>query len=207
MSNTPAPRITADQVLDQDNGYDNFVRSLFNRSGDPSKDFAHAVLGIATEIQELRAAKDEPNRLEEGGDLTFYGFALSQVAYDHLGLSPDFRDPLDRAGMFEAEMLANSFGPRHARIDVLLTYLLDEAKRWVGYGKEPKNLRRSILLGHWVIAETFEDCGMTATLERIVKTNVEKLLERYNGVMFDADRAVNRDLTAERTILENAVAA
>jgi len=39
-------------------------------------------------------------------------------------------------------------------------------------------------------------------MEVILKTNVEKLLKRYNGMAFNAERAVNRDLPAERKVLE-----
>jgi hypothetical protein len=37
----------------------------------------------------------------------------------------------------------------------------------------------------------------------IMVANVDKLLKRYNGMQFDAERAVSRDLPAERTVLES----
>lgn len=40
--------------------------------------------------------------------------------------------------------------------------------------------------------------------QEVLNTNVLKLVDRYNGMTFDADRALNRDLDSERQVLEEA---
>lgn len=187
-------------------GYDGFVRSLFNRSGDPSKDFAHAVLGIVTEVYEIRSAKDSVNRLEEAGDLTFYSHALMQVVCDSLGITTEEWAKKD-ADPFLAEMGAIHFGSLRDNVDRLSNELLDIAKRWVGYGRAPTDMVRAAYIGVYVVACAIEDSGLKGGVEEAARVNVEKLLERYKGMTFSAEHAVNRDLAAERSVLEHAAAA
>jgi hypothetical protein len=179
--------------------YADFVRKLFNRTGDLSKDFTHAVLGIATEVHEYLSAIDEVNALEELGDLAFYLEALRQVACDHCGHHvelfpiPYTNDLLDEASVRGA-------GPMTAD---MVNNLLDISKRWVGYGKEPKSVdgvfldaARLIKFVHQTGPFQFDDA------ERIEKANMAKLLVRYPGGDFDAFRAITRDLEAERGVLQ-----
>ena len=201
---TPAS-LTAHDVLNTV-GYDGFVRSLFNRSGDVSKDFTHAVLGIATEVCEIRTAKEPVNRLEEGGDLTFYGVALGQVIGDHLGMTLEQFADLD-SDDFLAEMEAKHFGSTSEVVDLLINELLDISKRWVGYGKAPADPLHALNLGRWVISAAVADAGFFGAPDLLIYANIGKLLERYKGMTFSAEHAVNRDLAAERSVLEHAAAA
>ena len=207
---TPARFAAVDEVLNTI-GYDGFVRSLFNRSGDVSKDFTHAVLGIATEVCEIRAAKEPVNRLEEGGDLTFYGVALGQVIGDHLGMTLAQLADLDPADFladdFLAEMEAKHFGSTSEVVDLLINELLDISKRWIGYGKAPADPLHALNLGLWVISATVADAGFFGAPDLLICANIGKLLERYKGMTFSAEHAVNRDLAAERSVLEHAAAA
>ena len=125
--------------------YPDFVRKLFNRSGDPSKDFTHAILGIKTEIFEYLHATDRINGVEELGDLAFYVEALRQVINDYLMEQRlDIIHELD----IDAELISDlatlaTFEPRTAKFEelsALLNDLLDDAKRWVGYNREPDSL-------------------------------------------------------------------
>ena len=181
--------------------YYDFVRKLFNRSGDPSKDFTHAILGVVTEIHEFMSATDEVNALEERGDLRFYVEALGQVISDHAGpfvFSPEalivwsktFASNCDDTG--PAQVIAHECNE-----------LLDEAKRWVGYGKEPKAL---VATYHRVVSliEFANDVGpyQVRGENRIIEANMAKLLVRYPGGDFDAFRAVVRDLESERVALQ-----
>lgn len=181
--------------------YYDFVKKLFNRSGDVSKDFTHAILGIVTEIHEYLHATGETNALEELGDLEFYVVALAQVIEDHVGpfLPPNVNDTLD---YFSAG--ARGQGVRGVIEDVT-NQMLDAAKRWVGYGKAP--------------GEPIEVYGVVVALvvfvnltgpypnrdsDLIRKANMAKLLKRYPGGEFDAFRAVNRDLESELVALQTA---
>lgn len=208
MSETQSPTTpTADEILASAEGYDGFVRSLFNRSGDPSKDFTHAILGILTECHEYLNATDEVNALEEAGDLLFYVCALKQVlvdAYPSMAADVEALQASDLHVILE-ELDAVEWAPT-ALIDQG-TLLMDIAKRWVGYGKAPEAATVALLLARCTcLAGYITESGplKEEDFDRAVKANVEKLLTRYNGVKFDAARAVTRNLGEERGALERA---
>jgi len=189
---------TAQQVLDTV-GYSGFVRALYNRTGDLSKDFTHAVLGLVTESHEYLTATDRVNAVEEVGDLTFYREALEQVLND---LSPINHAEADKAYGEIMDELSKQTST--VNLTEMHTEWLDLAKRWVGYGKAP-TMPTSLLIAEATAMLTVtipvglledEDTG------KVIITNVEKLLKRYNGMQFDSDRAVNRDIPAERKVLE-----
>lgn len=184
-------------------GYDGFVKSLFNRSGDLSKDFAHATLGVATEIFELLHATDHINAVEEGGDLVFYETAARQVLNDW---RPGFLLDADEKAVEAAydvrlDGMTTVQGLRHC-----VNELLDIAKRWVGYGKEPESaLKCMVYLG--TAGRLAQDLSLLRgriPQEQLMIINVAKLLARYKGMTFNASHAVNRDLSAERQVLEDA---
>lgn len=208
---TPAS-LTAHDVLNTV-GYDGFVRSLFNRSGDPAKDFAHAVLGLVTEVSELRAARDPVNLLEEAGDMSFYGLAVEQVLADFLGVEGEREMPLGSSNYKLMSPMKQALddqrvGPMGTYLDQLLNELLDHAKRWVGYGKAPADVLRVMALASYVEDLAFRECRVCAPgLCHIYLANIGKLLERYKGMTFSSEHAVNRDLAAERSVLEHAAAA
>jgi hypothetical protein len=197
MSKSP---LTPDGVL-ADIGYGGFVRSLFNRSGDLSKDLAHAILGIATETHELRRAEDRVHGLEELGDLEFYGEAALQVIEDAIGLALE-RDELVFALDDISALICDDYSAADAVADGI-NDLLDVAKRWVGYGKAPADflqLARDVMgLVRFINAMS---AYYEPDLAKVRRTNVAKLLKRYEGIAFNAERAVNRDTAAERTLLE-----
>lgn len=192
-----ANRITATEVL-ATVGYPGFVRSLYNRSGDLSKDFCHAVLGIVTELHEYMSATDATNQLEEAGDLVFYFEAARQVLDEHSPLNPETFE--------QAEFDATSALRDDLSLSDLATPWMDTAKRWVGYGKAPSMPTTQILAGlSAMISYVVLRCPDNGHTEaQVINANIEKLLERYNGMRFNADRAVNRDVSAEREVLEHA---
>ncbi len=206
-NNTPAgnsavPEVhTVDSVLSTI-GHEGFVRALFNRTGDPSKDFAHAALGIATEIFELRAAFDRKNQTEEAGDLVFYGHALTQVVVDY-SLTTDNPTYKELVAASLCEFSDAQISSKKDFIDKLLNGLLDDAKRWVGYGRAPENLVFSLARGTIAVGLALEDseCAESGELERV---NIAKLLERYKGLTFTANAAINRDVVKERQVMEDA---
>lgn len=186
--------------------YADFVRRLFNTSGvDPSKDFAHAVLGIVTEIYELLAAEDTVNAIEELGDLEFYLQAMEQVIEDHSGDTLPM-DDIEQQVKDEFALYAFSTNPEKF-LDLATNDLLDQAKRWVGYGKEPAGLPAVYALAVCAVAFARDLCRWPtndASKEHIRSVNMAKLLKRYPGGDFDQFRALQRDLGAERAVLEAA---
>lgn len=200
---TAVPEVhTVDSIL-ATIGYDGFVRALFNRSGDFSKDFAHAVLGISTEVYELRHANDKVNQTEEAGDLSFYAHALVQVVEDYLTSKGQ---ELDCQKLEEAIQRLE-----YVRVDYvsvytegLLNLLLDDAKRWVGYGRAPSDFVGSLSRGLYAASFGVWDCGVFDEDDQIKRTNIAKLLERYKGLKFTSEAAINRDVVAERSVMEHA---
>lgn len=194
------PPLTPEGVL-ADIGYSGFVRSLYNRSGDLSKDLAHALLGIATEAHELNRAEDRVHGIEELGDLEFYGEAALQVIEEAIGL------PLDRAELeFAVDDISSLLCDDYSAADAIadgVNDLLDVAKRWVGYGKAPADfLQLSRDVAGLVRFINSQSAYYEPDLAKIRRTNVAKLMKRYQGIVFNADRAVNRDTGAERKLLE-----
>lgn len=178
--------------------YPEFVRDLFNRSGDPSKDFTHAILGIVTEVHEYLSATDEGNGLEELGDLAFFLEALGQVCLDRQGF---LNTQLGEEGVVSLFELADKVGTSAVIADVCNT-LLDDAKRWVGYGKEPKPLNEVFQTA----ADLVHFVNVTGPypvidVNKIIAANQRKLLRRYKGGKFSQRAALVRDLEAEHVAL------
>lgn len=206
-NNTPAGNTAVPEAHTVDSimngiGYDGFVRALFSRTGDPSKDFAHAALGIVTEVFELRHATDKVNQTEEGGDLTFYGHAAKQVIRDYLG---ETEGSFDSGGLVELLNQLNNdrLSGRKDYLDTLTNDLLDDAKRWAGYGKAPANPSLSLARCLYVVFGALEDAN-SEDVDTLKRVNIAKLLERYKGLTFTANAAINRDVDAERRVMENA---
>lgn len=178
-------------------GYEGFVKSLYNRTGDLSKDFTHAVLGIITECHEYLTATDAVNAVEEAGDLCFYLTALKQILDE---MSPTDDEAYDNLCDAAAERMGQE------GFQIVDTYVewLDLAKRWVGYGKAPTMSTTELLAEASSLVSFVIGCGVYGDpdMKTVIVTNVEKLLKRYNGMKFDAERAVQRDLFAEREVLE-----
>ena len=201
MSETQSPPTSAVQEA-----YPEFVRKLYNRTGDLSKDFAHAILGIVTEIHEFLTATDEVNALEELGDLFFYVEALNQVLGD---FDESFGDTdVNFVGLVDAaatSMVDRSSAVGLKRvIDQECKKLLDHAKRWVGYGKSPASVNQLFAEVNALIGAVRVFSGEDFDEIRVLEANMKKLLKRYPGGEFSAFHAVVRDLEAERAVLEAA---
>ena len=178
-----------------------FVAKLFNRTGDLSKDFCHATLGVITEMRELalaRDAKDDVNALEEAGDLTFFHTAYCMVVQD-LYPEPDVDGHAVSKAIYERALSMSA----QDMIDEFSQEMLDAAKRWVGYGKQPTPLQAVELVVKTTIVfiVILMDSMSDVDPEDILRANMAKLLVRYPGGEFDAFRAVTRDTEAERAAL------
>lgn len=182
-------------------GYTGFVASLYNRTGDISKDFAHAVLGVVTEMHELSEATDPLNEIEELGDLAFYVEAMLIVLNDMAPLSRFLR-------YSDIEAAQKRLATRDAMSTATVEWL-DLAKRWVGYGKAPTMSVYELAIEMVALRETvfmsFVGTHGPDMYNQAVITNVKKLMKRYNGIKFDAERAVNRDVVAEREVMEKSL--
>ena len=80
--------------------------------------------------------------------------------------------------------------------------IADVYKKFIGYGKEPDNVNVKEEIGDllWYVARFLELKDWT--FEDVMRLNTEKLKARYPE-KFTQEAAENRDLKAERRILEN----
>lgn len=213
-----------DQIGPKD--YLDFVATLFNQTGDLSKDFAHAVLGLTTELEEWGNAEDPVNSLEELGDLLFFNTALAQTLHRYalnldrevelIDVVQDTPEEICAAYMLsdKAEQIKKDLlrGPLYERLWSSLQHLQDAAKRWIGYGKAPdaEQVPDLLLFANTVVyavmsAESIDSEDEFQEVIRVAaKANIAKLEHRYPGGKFDADHAVNRDLKGERDALVSA---
>ena len=187
-------------MSDLNTDYRAFVAKLFNRTGDLSKDFSHAVFGIVTEVDEMFKAQDAKHAREEKGDLTFFMVALDIVATEASFTQLVADDMTAYPEVLQQAMAAES--PGRALNDLLID-LMDAAKRWVGYGKTPADFSELVYKARLAVGIALTMTPFQGdTPEDVQKTNMAKLLVRYPGGEFDAYRAVERDLEAERVVLE-----
>ena len=151
-------------------------------------DLAHMVLGMNTEIVELREAinnKDGVNIQEEISDFLWY-FCNYQ----------NFR------GYSEYDNVNDEFsGFPVNRLYDRVAQLQDLIKKFVAYNKEINKDTEVFLLNKiyyyiLLIASTFE-----ISIEEGLEKNIAKLKARYPE-KFDENLAINRDLETERKILE-----
>ena len=203
------------------NDYSEFVEGLFTQTGDHSKQVAHAFLGVLTEIHELSRATSDEELLDEGGDLLFYLTALGISCRDFLTEGYDLtsdevpeelqlkvasilEDPqLDAVGSEYEEAFAEGDNFQKFLKDTE-AQVLDEIKKWVGYGKAPKNpflmSARVTMLSAQALYDAYVQLhhkDYQAMIEEMVRRNMAKLTKRYDGTKFDVDKAMNKDKAAE----------
>lgn len=153
----------------------------------------HAALGLATEIEELLVnysdKMDPTNILEEVGDLTWY-------------LSIFYREYPEIENVVVASTMEVKT-PQNLIMSMLkgILQIQDIIKKKLYYNK-PVNQETMNLL----VATLDMDIRMYLNIyglniEDVWERNIAKLKARY-GEKFSSDRAINRDLETERTILE-----
>ena len=205
--------------------YREFVAGLFHRNkGDLSKDFAHAVLGISSEVLEIARASDAVNAAEEAGDMMFFTVAAVMVlkeymetegiTLEHVGgpLQYELLDPAGWLTPVVGDVTLNAIGllvSEEAIMDAL-ERMQNVAKAWVGYGKKPDADTITATLGALLLpaAAAFrtlaDDAPTTKDVQTAALANIKKLQHRYPGG-FSVEKATNRDLEGERSAIESAL--
>ena len=197
--------------------YSAFVRRLF-RPMDKASMFTHAVLGLCTEHQEALLAPNKENYIEELGDYQFFLVAMIQqldadvVGSLDLRLVGQLADKLEQ----EAQQCHRDFDgclngePAPADFaSAAKTALLDIAKRWLAYGKEPnaeatqQAVAAALALQCSLDMDCMEECD-GPVMPLLIRTNVAKLEARYKGT-FSTEQALNRDTQGEMNALSAAV--
>lgn len=166
----------------------------------------HGVLGLASEIGEVQQVLDNENLdsvnlLEEMGDVYWY----MGVITDHLGFSPssvfsdsvyphqDSLSPKDRKEDLQSTI--------HS-LSVEISNLVDLLKKRLIYGKEisANTVFTYLVAMDHNINYALSLYSMSGAEARVV--NIAKLKKRYPQ-KFTEEAALNRNLEAERAVLEN----
>lgn len=149
----------------------------------------HALLGITSEIAEVRDTTETPDLVEEYGDMFWYlnlGCAALNTSIDEIeliGYEGDALDPIDA-------------------IVIQQGIIADKLKRAIYYGKEFEyddvlkalaKIKINLIIACEDIEENYED---------VLDANIRKLSQRYPDLKFDAERAINRDLEKEKKALQ-----
>lgn len=159
-------------------------------------DLSHMVLGMDSEIVELRMAvknKDKVNIAEELADFMWY--FCNYLTFRNLPI------PL------QLELRLVSKSKTNECINHLYDFvslLQDHTKKLLAYGK-PINIHEeedNLILIYNTILRIVK--VQKLDLEDALDKNIAKLKLRYPD-KFDADKAINRDVQAERKILEGEV--
>jgi len=159
--------------------------------GKQVENLLHGVIGVLTELEELIGWNDEINKKEEVADIFWYIALLDR----ELDLNLEIKK-FDK-GIYQLTnetLIMQSFKTT--------CLLLDYLKKKIYYNKQISiedfstqtlNLFETVCL--FCEANSIE-------IEHILDTNISKLKARY-GDKFSTDKAINRNLDLERTILEH----
>ena len=158
-------------------------------------DVLHGVIGLATENDELRIGienMDHPNIKEELGDMFWY------IAIITRGLKIDHEwSKLVETRYNEIESIDDIM-----ELERCIAELLDIVKRVMFYGTHyngssfEKHLKDLYL--NLIVYIGFDE---ELDYQEILKLNINKLKARYPN-KFNMDNSINRDLEAERKVLE-----
>jgi NTP pyrophosphatase (non-canonical NTP hydrolase) len=154
----------------------------------------HAAIGILTEIDELLDnhtgdEKDMTNMLEEAGDITWYLAIIGRefkIDYPQIIIKEKNNDALKLV----IKLIKNS------------CKLLDMMKKKIYYNKPIDELKFKNIT-HLIMLDLSDYMNIyDIDIQKSFDVNIEKLKARY-GDKFSSEKAIKRDLNAERNILES----
>ena len=153
----------------------------------------HAALGLATEIEELLVnysdTMDPTNVLEEVGDLTWY-LSIFYREYPEI-------ENVKIASTMEVKT------PQGLIMSMLkgILQIQDLIKKKLYYNKPINQESMNLLVASIDLNIKMYLDLYNLNIEEVWERNIAKLKARY-GEKFSSERAINRDLETERTILE-----
>jgi len=151
----------------------------------------HAVVGVLTELEELTDWNgDEVNKKEEVADSFWYVGILDRVLELNLEIP---KVTTTKVQITNEKLIIDLYK--------ISSKLLDFLKKKIYYNKTIdlsifSNLSKDLFDTLCLFCEI-----NNIEIESILDTNIAKLKARY-GDKFSSEKAINRDLTTERTILE-----
>lgn len=169
----------------------------------------HAGLGMSSELSELidayangdNNAPDWVNVAEEGLDCNWYcTVAVNALGFDHEEISKFEKDGPDHPQIEKHSITA--LGGAIAALTCCVGDFNDQIKKHLFYGRELnlEKMKQSLQQICMAIAGICFVSG--TTIEQGRETNIAKLRKRYPD-KFTEDAALNRNLEAERKILED----
>lgn len=161
----------------------------------------HAVIGVLTEVEEIldNDGEDRTNLAEEVGDIFWY---LAIIGRE---FNMDFPEGKEYSTLFKDKVgYTHNMTSNHIIIPIIkeTCQLLDMMKKKLYYNKPIDDVKfQSITTSIMIHISTY--CKMFGLDKKsICQTNIDKLRARY-GDKFTSERAINRNLTKEREILED----
>lgn len=151
----------------------------------------HAIVGVLTELEELTDWNgDEVNKKEEVADSFWYVAILDRVLELNLEIP---KITTTKVQITNDKLIIDLYK--------ISSKLLDPLKKKLYYNKQIdlsgfSDLSRKLFDTLCLFCEI-----NNIEIESILDTNIEKLKARY-GDKFSSEKAINRDLTTERSILE-----
>lgn len=171
-------------------GCKNFVEYMNSR-------FLHGSMGLVTEVGELEDFKDEVNLIEECGDIIWY----LAITVDSLGIY--FTD-------LNVEVKELTLREATSKLVCCAAEILDKAKRAVFYGKPLEEDAVIDQLGPLVNALSnvcrHGGADIATAIDKVTRKLVGNKETGEKGRFengFSQEEAYNRDLDAERNILES----
>lgn len=173
------------------------VRGLINRIDTVEDDHLHMAMGMVGEIGEVvdlvkksfayDRELDKQKLLEELGDFTFYTVGLADM------LGADLT-PEGGGSAFEGASVEECLAVTALNASGIFLAAIDRSMDSPKVGE---------LLGE--ILKTAEHLALKlgSSLEEVLDLNIKKLSVRYPNLTFDADRANNRDVEAEREAMRS----
>lgn len=159
--------------------------------GKQTENLLHGVVGILTELEELMDWNDDINKKEEVADIFWYIALLDREL--NLGLQIPKLDDNNFFQLKNDSLILQS-------IKTTLS-ILDQLKKKLYYNKTIESDKFSEKVN--LLFETL--CIFCVynkiEIEKILQTNIDKLRARF-GEKFSSERAINRNIKHERSILE-----
>lgn len=154
----------------------------------------HAIIGVITELEELSGwGEDEIGKKEEIADSFWYMAILDRELNLNFQILPG-EDFADNNGFDNDKIVLEAY--RYS------SKLLDFLKKKLYYNK-PINIEKFSEISNELFLILSIFCKINKIdVSDILDTNISKLKSRY-GDKFSSERAINRDIEKERSILEN----
>lgn len=178
----------------------------------------HSAVGLSTEVGEFACAvedafqnstePDYTNIAEEIGDMLWYcalGSDALGVGFQQMlmrtQMHPDAQHRFSILSLVDSECNNSILVQISLRLQVQSGQFLDYLKRHVFYGAPLEESLLVQFIGHtlWMLDHVGE--ALRLDLSAIMEKNIEKLRNRYPD-QFTEQAALNRDLAAERKVLE-----